>query len=92
MLYINNNDVIPPSIDVKQQDKVVIPKYNACTKSSTVKNDVIPIEQSDIQDIPNDDLSYTTGIPLSPKYNNHISINEAFIMFPSSVYATCYGR
>ena len=77
------NDVIPPSIDVKQQDKVVIPKYNVCTKASTVKNDVIPIEQSDIQDIPNDELSYTTGIPLSPKYNNHISINEALLCSPA---------
>ena len=77
------SDVIPPSIDVKQQDKVVIPKYNVCTKSSTVKNDVIPIEQSDIQDIPNDELSYTTGIPLSPKYNNHISINEALLCSPA---------
>ena len=77
------NDVIPPSIDVKQQDKVVIPKYNVCTKASTVKNDVIPMEQSDIQDIPNDDLSYITGIPLSPKYNNHISINEALLCSPA---------
>ena len=77
------HDVIPLSIDIKQQDKVVIPKYNVCTKSSTVKNDVIPIEQSDIQDIPNNKLSYTTGIPLSPKYNNHISINEALLCSPA---------
>ena len=38
------SDVIPPSIDVKQQDKVVIPQYNVSTKPSTAKNDVIPID------------------------------------------------
>ena len=86
------NDDIPPSIEVKQQDKAVIPKCNVCPKTSTVKNGVIPIEQSDIQVIPNDELSYTTGIPLSPKYHNHISINEALLCSPAVFMQHAIGR
>ena len=56
---------------------------NDCAKSITTPKEIIPIISSDIKDIPNDELSYTTGINTSSKYNNQYSIENALLCTPT---------
>ena len=85
-----NNNVIPQNHNVIPINDSVIPKYddaipanNDCNKSSQTRKEVIPTISNDIKDIPNDELSYTTGINTSSKYNNQYSIADALLCTPA---------
>ena len=78
-----NNNVIPANDGIIPKYTDVIPMNNDCDKSITIPKEVIPTISSDIKDIPNNELSYTTGINMSSKYNNQYSIEDALLCTPA---------
>ena len=78
-----NNNVIPINDSVIPKDNDVISMNKSCTKSNKIMKEVVPTISSDTKDIPNDELSYTTGIDTSSKYNNQYSIENALLCTPA---------